>query len=80
MKRQRSPYAGRSVWYVVAVLSVVLVAGFVVGGYEIIHLRTQVNNLNATVYPLRAQVNKLGTSVTDLYNTILKLAQLLPQH
>jgi type III secretory pathway component EscU len=43
MKRPRVPYARRSVWTVITVLSVVLVIGFVIAGYEIHHLQNEVN-------------------------------------
>jgi hypothetical protein len=43
MKRPRVPYARRSVWAVITVLSVVLVIGFVIAGYEIHHLQNEVN-------------------------------------
>jgi outer membrane murein-binding lipoprotein Lpp len=56
MKRKQAPYASRSVWVVVVVLSIVLVAGGVVAGYEIHHLQTQVNGLQATVSALVAKL------------------------
>jgi hypothetical protein len=43
MKRPRVPYARRSVWTVIGVLSFVLVVGFVIAGYEIHHLQNEVN-------------------------------------
>lgn len=49
MKRPRVPYARRSVWAVIAVLSVVLVLGFVIAGYEINHLQNEVNGLQNQV-------------------------------
>lgn len=67
MKRPRAPYAKRSVWNAVAILSVVLVAACVVAGLEINHLRNQINGL-------QTQVNSLGASFTNLYQEFLKLA------
>ena len=52
MNRQRVPYARRSVWAAIAVLSIVLVAGCVIAGYEINHLHNEVNTLNNTVAAL----------------------------
>jgi Ca2+/H+ antiporter len=49
MKRKRAPYASRSVWVVIAILSTLLVVGGVAAGYEIHHLQTQVNGLQSTV-------------------------------
>jgi hypothetical protein len=49
MKRPRVPYARRSVWTVISVLSVVLVVGFVIAGYEIHHLQNEVNSLQQQV-------------------------------
>jgi uncharacterized protein YoxC len=59
MKRQRPPYAKRSVWYAFAVLSIVLVVVCVAAGYEIHHLQNQVNGLNG-------QVNSLYRLLTQL--------------
>ena len=52
MKRQRGPHARQSLWNVIIVLSIVLVVGFAVAGYEINHLRTQVNGLQTQVTAL----------------------------
>ncbi len=52
MKRPRAPYAKRSVWTVIAVLSVVLVAGLGIVGYEINHLNNEVNGLQNQVSSL----------------------------
>jgi hypothetical protein len=49
MKRRHAPYASRSVWYAVAALSIVLVAGFAAAGFEINHLHNQVNGLQTQV-------------------------------
>jgi hypothetical protein len=70
MKSRRAPYANRSVWYVVGVLSIVLVAGFAVGGYEINHLRTEVNGLHN-------QIAGLNSAVSVIYQALAKLAQQL---
>ena len=45
MKRPRAPYARRSVWVAIAILSAVLVVGGAIAGYEINHLHNQVNGL-----------------------------------
>jgi Bacterial Ig domain len=45
MPKKRTPQALRRVWTAIAILSVVLVAACLAGGYEIIHLRHQVNGL-----------------------------------
>lgn len=68
MKRPRAPYAKRSVWYAIAILSVVLVAALVVAGYEINHLRTQVNGL-------QTQLTGLQGLVLKLYQEIIKLGK-----
>ena len=52
MKRPRAPYAKRSVWTAIAVLSVVLVAGLAIVGYEINHLNNEVNGLQNQVSSL----------------------------
>jgi hypothetical protein len=49
MKRRRAPYASRSVWIAIAVISIVLVAGGLVAGLEISHLKNQVNGLQYVV-------------------------------
>jgi DNA-binding transcriptional regulator of glucitol operon len=49
MKRPRVPYARRSVWVVIAVLSIVLVVGFVIAGYQIHHLQNEANGLQNQV-------------------------------
>jgi hypothetical protein len=49
MKRPRVPYARRSVWTVIAVLSAVVVIGFVIVGYEIHHLQTELNGFQNQV-------------------------------
>jgi hypothetical protein len=49
MNRRRAPYAKRSVWTVVVIMSIVLVVGFAVAGYEIHHLQNEVTGLQNTV-------------------------------
>jgi len=49
MNRRRAPYAKRSVWTVVVIMSIVLVVGFGVAGYEIHHLQNEVSGLQNTV-------------------------------
>ena len=60
MKRPRAPYAKRSVWAAIAVLSIVLVAGFAITGYEIHHLQNEVNGLNNSVATLLQEFLKLA--------------------
>ncbi len=45
MKRPRAPYARRSVWVAIGVLSALFVVGAVIAGYEINHLNNEVNGL-----------------------------------
>lgn len=55
MKRQRAPYASRSIVPVIVVLAIVVVVGGVAAGLEINHLHTQVNGLQnqvAVIYQL----------------------------
>jgi uncharacterized protein YoxC len=52
MKRQRAPYL-RPLWNAIVVLSIVLVIGLAVAGYEIHHLQTQVNGLQSQVNTLK---------------------------
>jgi hypothetical protein len=66
MKRQRAPYAKRSVWYAVGILAFVVVVGFAGAGYEINHLRTEVNSLNL-------RVNSLNQAIDFLHAAVLKL-------
>lgn len=49
MKRPRAPYARRSVWTVIVIMSIVLVVGFAAAGYEIHHLQNEVTGLQNTV-------------------------------
>ena len=52
MKRPRAPYAKRSVWTAVVVLSIVLVAACAIAGYEINHLHSEVSGLQNRVTAL----------------------------
>jgi hypothetical protein len=61
MKTHRAPYARRSAWIAIAVLSIVLVVACVVAGYEINHLQNEVNGLQS--------------DVTNLYQQMLKSAK-----
>jgi hypothetical protein len=45
MPTKRRPRPLRQIWTVIVILSVVLLAACLVGGYEIIHLRHEVNGL-----------------------------------
>jgi hypothetical protein len=67
MARKRAPYAKQSLWYVVIALAAIVVIGFAVAGYEINHLRTEVNGLHA-------QVQGLNNSLTFITSELLKLA------
>ena len=49
MSPQRVPYARRSVWFLVALLSIIVVIGFAAAAYEINHQRTEINGLHAQV-------------------------------
>jgi len=52
MRRQRVPYAKRSAWTVIAILSVLIVVGGVIAGYEFNHLNNEVNRLHNQVSTL----------------------------
>ena len=49
-----------AVWYAVAILALVVVIGFAGAGYEINHLRTEINTLNA-------KVNGVSQAIAMLY-------------
>jgi hypothetical protein len=66
MARKRAPYAKRSVWYVVIPLAAVVVIGFAAAGYEINHLRTEVNGLHT-------QIQSINNVVSLVYSEVLKL-------
>ena len=58
MKRPRAPYARRSVWVAIAILSGVFVIGAAIAGYEINHLNSEVNTLQSQIaFLLRAVLN-----------------------
>jgi len=61
MSRRRAPYAKLFVWYAVGILALVVVAGFAVAGYEINHLRTEVDSLKVQVNGLNQTIKALGT-------------------
>ena len=70
MRRQRAPYANRTVWYAVAILAVVVVVGFAGAAYEINHLRTEVNaqgvrinGLNDAIALFRAALLQLSGQI-----------------
>jgi hypothetical protein len=67
MSPQRAPYAKRSVWYAVAILALIVVVGFAGAGYELNHLRTEVNSLHA-------QLNNLNAELAAFYSALMKLA------
>jgi hypothetical protein len=67
MARPRVPYAKRSVWYLVLPLSAIVVIGFALAGYEINHLRTEINGLHA-------QVQNMNNVISLLYTEFLKLS------
>jgi hypothetical protein len=68
MTRRRAPKALRQVWYAVAVLSVILVIVLALVGYELNHLRTEVDHLTT-------QSNQLRSQVMGMYLELLKLAK-----
>jgi len=57
MATKRTPQALRRIWTAIVVLSVVLVAACLVGGYEIIHLRHEVNGLQGHGNPSNLQTS-----------------------
>ena len=63
MSRQRAPYANKSVWYVVLILAVVVVVGFAAAGYELNHLRTEVNALNVRINSLSYLITLLQAAL-----------------
>jgi hypothetical protein len=67
MAPKRAPYAKRSVWYVVIALAAIVVIGFAAAGYEINHLRTEVNGLHA-------QVQRVNNALAFINSELLKLA------
>jgi hypothetical protein len=48
------------VWVAVVVLSIVLVVGGAIAGYEIHHLQTQVNGLQSSLGQLEVQLYEQG--------------------
>jgi len=62
----RPPYARRSVWIVVALLSIIVVVGFAAAGYEINHQRTEINGLHSQVQQLNASIVYLETAIKSL--------------
>lgn len=72
MSPQRAPYARRSVWFLVALLSIIVVIGFAAAAYEINHQRTEINGLHT-------QVQSLNYSVTLLQVVAKQFAQQLAQ-
>lgn len=71
MSPKRAPYARRSVWYLVAVLSIIVVIGFAATGYEINHLRTEVNGLHG----MQRQFQQVEGQLEYLQAALMKLAQ-----
>jgi hypothetical protein len=64
MPKKRTPRALRQIWTAIAILSVVVAAACLVGGYEIIHLRHEVNGLQGH----GSQTTTLQTSVLSPSN------------
>ncbi|HVA06460.1 MAG TPA: hypothetical protein VNG12_06965 [Acidimicrobiales bacterium] len=60
MKRPRAPYARRSVWVAIAILSGVFVIGAAIAGYEINHLHNEVNTLQSQLAFLLQTVLNAG--------------------
>lgn len=61
--KRRAPYARQSVWIFVAILSVIVVIGFLAAGYEINHQRTEINTLHSQVQGLTESVSYLQNAV-----------------
>lgn len=64
--RRSVPFARRSVWLVVGILSIIVVVGFVFAGYEINHLRDEVNGLNNSFRQLNYFVDLLELAIKQL--------------
>jgi hypothetical protein len=60
MKRPRAPYARRSVWVAIAILSGLFVVGAAIAGYEINHLQNEVNGMQNTLNLLYRAVLNAG--------------------
>ena len=69
MRRQRAPYANRSVWYAVGILALVVVVGFAGAGYEINHLRTEVNSLNGQSQRPQSDDHQLSGLYAEAFRT-----------
>ena len=67
MAPKRAPYAKQSVWYVVIALAAIVVIGFAAAGYDINHLRNEVNGLHT-------QVQSLNNTLAFITSELLKLA------
>ena len=67
MRRRRAPYANRSVWYAVGILALVVVLGFAGVGYELNHLRTQVNSLNGRINSLNQTITEIEVYIRQLF-------------
>jgi outer membrane murein-binding lipoprotein Lpp len=72
MKRPRVPYARRSAWTVIAILAAVVIVGFVVAGYEIHHLQSEINGLQNNTTSLQSQVHELSQLIVQLANSVHK--------
>jgi outer membrane murein-binding lipoprotein Lpp len=66
MSPQRVQYARRSVWYLVAILSIVVVVGFAATGYEINHQRNEINGLHSQVQQLNGAIAELSFALKQL--------------
>jgi hypothetical protein len=62
MKRQRVPYARRTLQYYVVALAAVLVVACIIGGLEIYHLHNQINGLKSQVNTFEALLYKAAQS------------------
>ncbi len=66
MNPKRSPFARRSVWYFVMVLSIIVVVGFAAGGYEINHQRNEIKAQAAEITALNVKMIYVGAALQKL--------------
>ena len=46
MKRRRAPFARRSVWILIAILSAIIIVGGAIAGYQLHQLQSDIDGLN----------------------------------